>query len=147
MQFDYMPFGVKAIPGIPGSEIAYEPLIQVSVSGPGGETIMPGLVDTGAGLTILPRELMGELGVTSLGRYNTTAAGDIDKLWIGRVDFGLKPSRLVHRWSAVVGFSAVHDRALYGQVGFLDYFTATFNVGKRILTLQRNAEPLPPPVY
>jgi hypothetical protein len=49
-------------------------------------------------------------------------------------------------WSALIGFSAVHERALWGQLGFLEHFLATFNTRRHVLTLRPNGT-FPTPLY
>jgi hypothetical protein len=65
---------------------------------------------------------------------------------IPRVDLELRSGRVSHAWSALVGFAARRQRGLWGQMGFLEHFVATFDTPGRLLTLRPNGT-FPPPLH
>jgi hypothetical protein len=146
MDFDYQPRDVDPIAGIPGSGEAWEPAIQVLVTGPSGSEPVGGIVDMGAALTILPREYLGALVIEVVDECPLFVVGKRIKMPLGHVDLGLKVTRTRYRWGALVAFSHYHPRTLWGQIGFLDHFNATFHTRSRRLHLQVNG-PLPDTRY
>lgn len=146
MRFPFIEREVDPLPGIPGSEREWEPQITVRVGGPASVYIVPGLVDTGSSLTLIPMVYIGRLGVAPVGTLNLVSSGVPFTVRLARVDLELRTARTSHTWSALVGFSARHERALWGQTGFLEHFLATFNTQRHLLTLRPNST-YPAPLY
>jgi hypothetical protein len=138
VRFSYIEREVEPSPGIPGSDREWEPQITARVGGPASIQLVPGLVDTGASITLIPLRYLGRLGIEPFGRITLSGGGGTFTVQLARVDLELHNSRTIHAWSALVGFSARRERALWGQIGFLEHFLATFNTRQRLLTLRPN---------
>ncbi len=122
MRFPYIEREVDPLPGFPGSDKEWEPQITVRVGGPVRVYIVPGLVDTGASLTIIPMRYLERLGVKPVGTVKLMSSGFAITVQLARVDLELRTARTSHTWSALVGFGARRERALWGQTGFLEHF-------------------------
>ncbi len=138
MRFPYIEREVDALPGIPGSEIEWEPQIPVYVGGVARLQIIPGLVDTGASLTLVPMIYLKRLGVLPVSNIRIRSGDRLFTVLLAHVDLELRSPRKADTWSVLIGFSAAHERALWGQSGFLEHFTATFNTRRHFLTLSPN---------
>lgn len=89
---------------------------------------------------------MPRLGVPRGERFELTGAvGSPFAAWMGRIDLELGRGRTSHRWAARVGFVPRRDQALWGHVGFLDHFSATFDGLRKRVTLRPNGT-FPPSV-
>jgi hypothetical protein len=138
VRFEYREIEVDPLPGEIGLQTIDEPAITVRVVGPSGEGWMiPGVLDTGAAMTLLPIDYMVRLGVEKGPRFELGGGGVRFPAWLGRVDLELSRGRASHQWSARVGFT-MRRTALWGRAGFLDHFTATFNGLRRSVTLRPN---------
>lgn len=146
MRFSYIEREVDPLPGNPGSDREWEPQIAVRVGGPGIVQIIPGLVDTGASLTLLPMRYLGRLGVEIVGHITLSSSSGSFTARLARVNLELDTARTIHVWSALVGFSARRERALWGQMGFLEHFLAIFNTRRHLLILRPNGT-FPAPLY
>jgi len=146
VRFSYIEREVDPLPGIPGSERESEPQITVRVGGSASIQIVPGLVDTGASLTLIPMRYLKRLGVEPLGAITLSGSGGSFTAQLARVDLELHSPLAIQAWSSLVAFSARRDRALWGQIGFLEHFLATFDTRRRFLTLRPNGT-FPPPIY
>ena len=138
MRFSYIEPEVEPLPGIPGSDVEWEPQIPVRVGGVARLYIIPGLVDTGASLSIVPMIYLKKLGVVPVGRTELRSGRRVFIVQLARVDLELRTARKAYAWSALIGFSDGHGRALWGQLGFLEHFLATFNTRQHLLTLRPN---------
>jgi len=146
VRFSYSEREVDPLPGIPGSDREWEPQITVRVGGPLRIQIVPGLVDTGASLTLIPLRYLGMLGVETVGKITLSSSGGSFTAQLAHVNLELHTARTIHAWSALVGFTARRERALWGQMDFLEHFLATFNTRRRLLTLRPNWT-FPPPLH
>jgi predicted aspartyl protease len=146
VRFSYIQREVDPLPGIPGSDREWEPQIAVRVGGATSIQIVPGLVDTGASLTLIPLRYLDRLGVEPVGTITLSGGGGPITARLARVDLELHTSRTIHAWSALVGFAARRERALWGQMGFLEHFLATFNTRRHLLSLRPNRS-FPSPLY
>jgi predicted aspartyl protease len=145
LRFSYTEREVDPLPGIPGSDREWEPLITVRVGGPASIQLVRGLVDTGASLTLIPIDYFEKLGAIPAGTTVLTGSGVRFTVRLAHVDLELRTARTVHTWSALVGFVR-RGQALWGQMGFLEHFLATYNTRQRMLTLRPNW-PFPSPLY
>jgi len=146
VRFSYIEREVDALVGVPGSDREWEPQIAVRVGGPASIQIVPGLVDTGASLILIPMRYFERLGVEPVGTTNLIGAGSEFTVRLAYVDLELRTARTIHVWSALVGFSPRRERAHWGKMGFLDHFLAPFNTHRHLLTLRPNWT-FPPPLY
>jgi hypothetical protein len=108
-----------------------------------------GLVDTGASISVLPMRYMKRLSIEAVGEMPLVASGAKFVAKLGRVDLELRTSITSphsHRWSALIGFDPRRERAIWGQMGFLEYFLASFNTAQRHLTLRPNGT-FPAPLF
>jgi hypothetical protein len=94
MRFEYLQEEVEPLPGERGPQYVFEPIITVRVIGPAGAWLIPGLLDTGAAETIIPRLYLDRLGVPKGPRYELAGAGGTGfPAWLGRVDLELARGR------------------------------------------------------
>ncbi|MGP0064419.1 MAG: retropepsin-like aspartic protease [Isosphaeraceae bacterium] len=120
MRFSYLEREVDPLPGIPGSDREWEPQITVRVGGATSLQIVPGLVDTGASITLIPLRYLERLGIEPLGTITLSTVGGPITVRLARVDLELHSSRTIHAWSALVGFAARRERALWGRSASLN---------------------------
>jgi hypothetical protein len=145
MRFPYQGYPVRGT-GPLLYTMAWRPVVSVRVIGPGGDDVVPGLIDTGSDDTLLPDFLIGPLGV-ALDPDDVGEIGGIDgglvTVRYGTIDLELSDPSMVYCWNARVGFHARHN-AIFGHVGFLDYFSAMFNGRTReVVLLPNGMGPLP----
>jgi hypothetical protein len=136
MRFPYQSYPVRGA-GTTRSVLVHRPVFPVHVIGLKGDANLMGLADTGADDTLLLDSLIGPLGVVIAPGDQAVIVGIDGGMTVvryGTVDLELPG----YRWSARVGFHASF-RTVFGHVGFLDYFTATFNGRRRYVTLTPNA--------
>jgi hypothetical protein len=144
--FDFWEREVDPIPGEIGLQPIYEPMLVVRVAGPLGGWLIPGLLDTGSAETLIPAEYLARLGIAKGPRFTLSGAGGRFYAWLGTVDLELRRAKTVRQWSTRVGFDPRRTIAIWGRVGFLNHFTATFDCAKRSVRLRPN-ETFPPPIY
>jgi len=89
-------------------------------------------------LTLIPMRYFESLGVASVGTTNLMRSGSRFTVRLAYVDLELRTARTSHTWSALVGFHLGRARGLWGQMGFLEHFVATFNTRRHLLTLRPN---------
>jgi Aspartyl protease len=115
-------------------------MIPIRVIGPAGDDDLRALVDTGSDDTLLPDSLIGLLGVALRPGDQAVIVGIEGSTTVvryGTVDLEIPGAGGGYRWSARVGFHASF-RVVLGHIGFLEYFTASFNGRTRQLTLTPN---------
>ncbi len=139
IRFPYLPF---AIPGAGTASFVtiHRPIIPIHALGTSGKDELRALVDTGADDTMLPDSLIDQLGVVIQPGDHAIIIGIEGSKTVARfgtVDLEIPGPGGGYRWSARVGFHAGF-RIVLGHVGFLEYFTATFNGRSRQLTLTPN---------
>jgi hypothetical protein len=137
--FKYIEREVDPLPGETGLQSILEPIIPIRLIGPSRTYIIHGLLDTGASITLVPVNLLRNLGLTPRDAATlATAAGPLQMI-IGAIDIELRSGRTICRWSARVGFVPRADnKVLLGHDGFLDHFTATFDGFRKRVTLRPN---------
>jgi hypothetical protein len=148
VKFNYVERQIEPLPGESDPQFSYDPEIVVRVVGPSEAWLIAGLLDTGSTDTLIPMRFHRRLGVEKGPRFDLRGAGGAPfPAWLATVDLELMSrGRVVHRWSARVGFTPVRSRAIWGHNGFLDHFTATFNGLRRTATLRAN-QTFTPPIY
>jgi hypothetical protein len=134
----YSPFD-----GLP--DAASRPEIPLVIRGPAGEQDLLGLVDTGSDLTIFPKSVADDLGIAltaSPGRPVVGFSGHPTSLLIGRAAIRIEQGSDVIGWEDDLLFhdsgSTENEPAILGHIGFLEFFTATFDGANGILTLTDN---------
>ncbi len=139
MTFPYRAYEVLPTPSIPNG-ILHRPVIPVRVSGPAGDQVILGLVDTGSDVSVLPAFLLDLLGVQTSGEQGhfRGVGGQFVTALYAEVGLALDHGDGLCRWSAKIGFLDGHDVAILGHAGFLEYFDATFKTARRRLTLKPN---------
>ncbi len=100
MRFPYIEREAVPLPGIPGSDREWEPQITVRVGGPKSLQLVPGLLDTGAVITIIPLRYLEKLGSKSVGKITLFGSGTCFTAQVARVDLQLHSARTIHTWSA-----------------------------------------------
>ena len=141
MRFGYQRYRTKS-PVLTGG-IVTRPEIPVKVIGPSGAVKVEALVDTGSDLTLMPRWVAEQIGVTvddgvrwPLGGI----AGQVLAASPGVVELEITSSGSTCRWTATVAF--VNDPAgskstvILGHSGFLDNFLVTFDGPAKELEIQ-----------
>lgn len=149
MRFPYRAFHVKSTP--PDDPDEFRPSILARVVGLASDSLVYGLLDTGADFTLFDSSLIDLLNVhIRPGDYDTGrgASGHKFDIYYGVVDIELANRRrtTVYRWHARVGFTErpKGQGALFGREGFLQYFSASFHGPKRYVNLvPRVTLPLP----
>jgi predicted aspartyl protease len=145
MIFYYQPIISAAPDG--NYQIVLRPEIPVTVIGPTGKATYSGLVDTGSDNTILPKSVAHQLGIAlvpAAGPPATVFGGHRVQLLVGDVTLELEADTEVARWQTqIYFFDFAHEEdetVILGHMGFLDYFTATFDGKLGSLTLVPNDE-------
>jgi hypothetical protein len=126
----------------------YEPIVRVHVIGPHGSELIPGVLDMGSVETVIPYPFMAKLGIAEATPDELDSIAGHFTVWYGQVDLALGFGRIPQPWlwSATVAFAKGRDFALWGRLGFLEYFVATFDGPRRYVKL-RSAGEFPPPMY
>jgi hypothetical protein len=126
-------------------ELVARPQILIRVIGLNRKRRVPALVDTGADYTILPRSLGDLLRVPMTpgnGPPPVGFGGHELPTMFGDVQLELTLDGQVHCWLTRTQFyeyaSPDHETVVLGHVGFLEFFTATFDCEKFELTLTPN---------
>lgn len=130
-----MRFPYREVPGEVPGEVEYEPHLVVRAIGPVGDRLFSGIIDTGSPYTLLPYRYLDEMKVQVL---ETRRLGVANRTGM-TAHFGILDLELTsldrlqsYRWPAWVGFCR-RDGAIWGHLGFLDHFTASFDgEGKRV---------------
>ncbi len=133
MKFPYLRYEVVRSSTTPEG-VVYRPRIPLTLHGPTGSILVAGLVDTGADHVFISAEIADILGVDLEEKQAGKAEGvDGNLLTVrdGEIELELCQDGVSWRWSAKVGFLELSDEgptAVYlGQLGFLEYFSASFD--------------------
>jgi hypothetical protein len=136
---------VDPLPGETGPQLIYEPIILVKFVGPHTSYLIRGLIDTGASMTLLPRDYMSRLGIPLGERILLGTAASALRVTLGDVDLEVRSRRSCIRWSARVGFvPRVDNVALLGHAGFLEYFRVVLDGPRKQVSLTATGM-FPPP--
>ena len=133
MKFAYQRLRVnRPIATLRGAMVRYKPILHVRVEHAGVTWPVAGLLDTGADDSVFPRSLAEKLEIPldGLPVCSATSAGGKS------VEYAVAPVTLAAHdgiqrceWSTLVGFRLDRVKAfpLFGQIGFLQFFTAEFS--------------------
>lgn len=115
------------------------PEVTVVIHGSHASKSYVGLVDTGADYTLVPVAVAESLGIAmfeNLGADAESFGGHALQTRYGRVVFELPDEQRRLKWEAMALFhESENETLLLGHVGFLHYFTATFDGMRMELTL------------
>lgn len=122
------------------------PEIPIRVAGEQFAATMIGLVDTGSDYCIFPKSVADRLGISLRPSTRPPAnvfGGQQVELLIGNADLQLIDDVQSISWKADLNFfdfgpSTEDETVILGHVGFLEYFTATFDGQDAVLTLVQN---------
>lgn len=144
MKVPYLSFRNKPTLLVPEA-IRYRPYVRLRVHGSVRHRTIWAVLDTGADITVLPRALAEEIGVTILAGEKRTArgvSGEAMEIVAGEVGLEIGDSDETHRWSSLIGFADFahpkQQRAILGHVGFFDQFRVTFDGVFHEVDIQRN---------
>jgi hypothetical protein len=145
MNFTYTKIEIDPSPTNP-SGIVYRPEILLRVIGPTADVLLMALIDTGADECVLPFSIAQSIGVV-LTLNETVLASGVGgqelELIPGDVNFELRGSGETYSWPIRVGFARFDDPedecAILGNIGALEYFTATFDANARYGSLVANS--------
>jgi hypothetical protein len=108
-----------------------QPLVPVTLIGPGNSNLVEGLLDSGAEDTVFPEYLAARVGLdlTNAPTGSATGVGGPPiPLRYAEVSLRIAGAQELREWRAWVGFTTVAlRRPLLGFAGFLQFFTATFH--------------------
>lgn len=144
VRFKYLPFRTEPSPTIPDGSL-HRPMIPIRVIGPVTDWAMFAFVDTGADETTLPRSIGDRVGATideTVPLPVTGIGGQTLQGFSGDIHIEVRQGAELYRWRQRVRFASFarpeDEITILGHVGFLNYFTATFNGKKREITLKAN---------
>jgi hypothetical protein len=145
MKFPYSAYAVDHSATVPDG-VVYRPEIVVRVVGVRGSVTLQALADTGSDETVFPASLAMALGIQLDHNRATTASGvggHTVRLVPGRVTLELAQGAERYRWSSTVAFlesDELNDEvSLLGFLGFLEFFTATFDSESYEINLTANS--------
>lgn len=130
MKYPYLPYRVSPSPAEPGVKMAYRPTVPVRIIGLGGSIKLRGILDTSADETVLPAYLLQRIQVATRSEDVSALGGAGGRPFVvtyGTVDFEVQLDEDAPRWHAKVAFDPHRRVPLLGQVGFLRFFTVTFD--------------------
>jgi hypothetical protein len=147
MTIKYTPYRCAPSPADP-SGIVYRPSIKVRVAGLKDSVDLWGILDTGAVECMLPYQVLQEIDPARRSEDVSLVsgfAGMAEEVVYGAVNLTIWLKGRAHSRHAKVGFVEGRDTALWGHIGFLQYFNASFNGPGRHFTLVRKGK-LPTPM-
>jgi hypothetical protein len=139
MKFPYRPYRVRLYHGEPYTTV-WRPTAQVILHGPLGSVRLNALFDPGADQTMLPRQFADALGIAVDDERPGSVRGVGGSPVIvhpGEADLELVGPPEFFRWRAAIRFGP-GNHALLGQLGALEFFTATFDYYRRYFELVPN---------
>src|SRR5260370_573035 len=124
-------FSPTPLPMLGGATVLPRPILHVRISGPAGDHLTDGLLDTGADYTVFELAFVPQIGldlsnapqsaVQLVGRKSFTCA-------YAQVQLRISDGKETFDWHAVVGFVPFRlRRPLLGYSGFLQFFDAEFH--------------------
>jgi hypothetical protein len=139
MKCPYRPYRVRLYQGEAYTTL-WPPTVCLVLHGPLGAVKLDALVDPGADQTMLRREFAEALGITvDDGRPGNVRgiSGSPIVVYPSEVELEIIHEADRFRWRAAVRFGPA-NHVLLGQIGCLEFFTATFDHRHRELTLEPN---------
>jgi hypothetical protein len=128
MKFSYQAYHGAPSPTVP-TGIIYRPEVAVKIIGTSGWLPLWPVVDTGSDDTLLPLSAGRAVGAKLDKKQTWTVqgfGGQPTTVILGEVTLEMTAASQVFRWPAKVGFvdfnDPVHEVAVLGHSGFLDYF-------------------------
>jgi hypothetical protein len=118
----------------------WRPTVRLALHGPLGSVKLNALVDPGADQTMLPRQFADALGVAvDDARPGSVrgVSGSPLMVYPGSAELEIVYQDQSFRWGAAIRFGPT-NHVLLGQLGCLEFFTATFDHYRRELTLEPN---------
>ena len=144
LQFAYRQFIVRRPLLTLGGQMARpRPVIDVTIIGPAGTSIMLGLLDTGADDTVFPDWVAGRIGIdlAQAPVVSSVGVGGVPSLLhVAQVALRIADNKERREWTTQVGFtSAAMRHPLLGYAGFLQFFDATFFGERQVVELTVNS--------
>ena len=118
----------------------FRPELPVSIHGPAGGTSLQVLVDTGADYCLFPEDVATRFGIPTqpvVADARMVEDQSSTKTHFAHVELSVNAGANELRWPSEVYFGS-GETAIIGQMGFLEFFTATFDGDERIMTLEPN---------
>lgn len=143
MRFEYTEF-VTAAPDNGDPVLMLRPIVTIRVHGNERERVISPLVDTDANHCIFPEWIAEQLSIPTAacsGPLSEGISGTAVSMTHGWVDLELKHNAQGCRWRTQLVFtdaSAVRGQAVLGQMGFLQFFRATFDTADDTFELLPN---------
>ena len=137
------PYEIFACPGgvpvwpLGGRRNRPRPVFRITIIGPGGTWVGPGLLDTGSDDTVFSERVAALIGLDLTNAPVREASGvgaGAFPIRYAEVRLRFTDGKEFREWPARVGFTAAPlKRPLLGYAGFLQFFTATFDgAGERV---------------
>jgi hypothetical protein len=139
MKWPYRPYRVRLYHGEAYTTV-WRPTIRLILHGTLGTVKLNALVDPGADHTMLPRDFADALGISiDDGRPGSVrgVGGSPVVVHPGQAELEIAHQGQSFRWRAAIRFGPA-NHVLLGQLGCLEFFTATFDHYRRELTLEPN---------
>jgi hypothetical protein len=115
----------------------YRPVVPVHFRGVGRTVRRLGLVDTGSDFTLLPAWMPSALGIpldANPSLSDCALDGAELQARAGQVTFEIRRNQTSLRWTGLAHF-ADQQYVLLGNLGFLEFFSATFDWSQKSLEL------------
>jgi hypothetical protein len=139
MKLPYRCYRVRLYHGEPHTTV-WRPMAPIILHGPLGSVRLNAVVDSGADRTMLPRQFADALGITVDNERPGSVQGVGGVPMVvhpGEVELEIVDRQQTYRWRTSIRF-APSNHALLGQLGFLEFFNATFDHHRRVLELKPN---------
>ena len=139
MNLPYRPYRVRLCHGEPYTKV-WRPTVQINLHGPLGSVKLNALVDPGADQTMLPRQFPDALGIAVDEQRPGSVRGVSGSpliVYPGEAEIEIVHQRQSFRWRAAIRFGP-GNHVLLGQLGCLEFFTATFDHYRRFFELEPN---------
>jgi hypothetical protein len=146
VRIPYLPVALlRPIPSLGSRLFHYRPVTYVRVTGPHGDRVWDGLLDTGADATVFHESAATRVGIDLTGaeERHIELVGRPAPIRVRYASVQLQITdglRETYDWTAVVGFTTSSlQYNLLGHGGFLEYFDAEFRGADHEVVLIPNA--------
>jgi hypothetical protein len=139
MKCPYRPYRARLYQGEAYTTV-WRPTVRLILHGPRGSVKLNALVDPGADQTMLPREFADALDIAVDEQRPGSVrglGGSPLTVYPGEAELQIVHQEQRFRWRATIRFGPA-NHVLLGQLGCLEFFTATFDHYLRELTLDPN---------